>query len=81
METRINLEAEALERGREFFIHGGPRPDGPLSGLWAGESIPELIGDLIDRAEVAGWEDAEFINDAFVEGFEEAEAEEAFTFI
>jgi len=36
--------AEAFERGS---AHGAP----DLSGQWAGESIPELLGDLIDEAE------------------------------
>lgn len=35
--------------GRAAAANGERRTD-PLSGEWAGESIPELIGDLVDEA-------------------------------
>lgn len=36
-----------LIRGTMDFAHG-IHDDAPLSGEWAGESIPELLGDLFD---------------------------------
>lgn len=34
------------ERGRADALEMGERNPAPLSGEWAGESIPELLGDL-----------------------------------
>lgn len=39
-----------------------------LSGEWAGESIKELIGDLIDEAESYGYDIEEEIMNAYEEG-------------
>jgi hypothetical protein len=35
------------ERGTNEAMLGFDRNDSPLSGEWAGESIPELLGDLL----------------------------------
>lgn len=37
------------EAGRTAARNGERRTD-PLSGEWAGESMPEIIGDLVDEA-------------------------------
>ena len=54
-------EQIAFQRGRERG-QGDERADSynaePLSGEWAGESIPELLGDLwadVDDAEIPEW--------------------------
>lgn len=42
----------AYERGREWgkaHHANGRREDAPLSGQWAGESISEIMGDIIRR--------------------------------
>lgn len=41
----------ARRRGADHFAAVGPRESGCLSGEWAGESVAELLGDLIDQAE------------------------------
>jgi hypothetical protein len=48
------LLVSAYERGVSQGTHDrltGLHNDSPLSGEWAGESIPELLGDLIKKAE------------------------------
>lgn len=40
------------ERGKSDALVGY-RNDAPLSGEWAGESIPELLGDLIKEQTIA----------------------------
>lgn len=45
---------EAYERGKQQGWHDklqGYENPTPLSGEWAGESIPEILGDLIAKAE------------------------------
>lgn len=45
---------EAYERGKQQGWHDklqGYENPTPLSGEWAGESIPEILGDLISDAE------------------------------
>jgi hypothetical protein len=45
---------EAYERGKQQGWHDklqGYENPTPLSGEWAGESIPEILGDLIASAE------------------------------
>jgi hypothetical protein len=45
---------EAYERGKQQGWHDklqGYENPTPLSGEWAGESIPEILGDLIANAE------------------------------
>lgn len=42
-------------------------PPAPLSGEWAGESIPELLGDLIDGDDYFD----EQVMDAYEEGYEQ----------
>lgn len=39
------------DRGMAERRAGYDRNDSPLSGEWAGESIPELLGDLIQEGE------------------------------
>jgi hypothetical protein len=56
MEAPTNyITQQAFERGRQHGdcdkADGLPKNDAPLSGEWAGESIVELIGDLIENAE------------------------------
>lgn len=46
-------------RGQDDRLNGMPRNDAPLSGEWAGESITELLGDLI----ISGGDDGDFVND------------------
>jgi hypothetical protein len=50
-----NIIAEARERGHERGEHDAlclaERNDSPLSGEWAGESLNELLGDLLTLAE------------------------------
>jgi hypothetical protein len=59
METDINQQYENLMvtayergrlRGRNDYLRGYENPN-PLSGEWAGESITELLGDLLAKAE------------------------------
>jgi hypothetical protein len=69
METTVDTSAlleelmmQAYERGRwkgrNDYLQGYEN-DSPLSGEWAGESITELLGDLISRAEELSGEDSE----------------------
>lgn len=46
----------------------------PLSGEWAGESIPELLGDLIDESEglVGSGDDLDDASDAICDAYEAA---------
>jgi hypothetical protein len=50
-----NIIAEARERGHDHGVNDGvfsrKRNDSPLSGEWAGESLNELLGDLLALAE------------------------------
>jgi hypothetical protein len=71
METDINQQYENLmvtayergrEKGRNDYLQGY-KNDSPLSGEWAGESITELLGDLISRAEELSGEDSEIAQD------------------
>ena len=48
-------------RGQDDRLNGMPRNDAPLSGEWAGESIMELLGDLI--AQMEGEDEGDFVND------------------
>lgn len=71
------LREEAYDRGKARGANdrasGAPdRSDDILSGEWAGESIPELLGDIIDRLDppyewtiARKWE----IEDAYIEGY------------
>ena len=46
-----NAEARGYERGVNDALALAEKNDFPLSGEWAGESMTELIGDLIAKAE------------------------------
>jgi len=48
-------------RGQDDRLNGMPRNDAPLSGEWAGESINELLGDLI--AQMGDEYEGDFVND------------------
>lgn len=53
MQTLEDIFGEAWMRGHQLGLshkRGGVFNDSPLSGEWAGESIPELLGDLIRQA-------------------------------
>lgn len=56
----------------------GYQNDAPLSGEWAGESIPELLGDLIDAAERYAGDSADIgeiqseLCDSYEEGYRDA---------
>ena len=50
-------------------------PPNFLSGEWAGESIPELLGDLIEEAEENGLD----IEDDILDAYEEAAVDEFWT--
>ena len=73
METAVDTNAlleelmmQAYERGREKGRNDylqGYENDSPLSGEWAGESIAELLGDLISKAEKLSGEDSEIAQD------------------
>jgi hypothetical protein len=69
METTVDTNAlleelmmQSYERGREKGRNDylqGYENDSPLSGEWAGESITELLGDLLAKAEELLGEDSE----------------------
>jgi hypothetical protein len=70
-EEELNQQYETLmvtayERGRmqgrNDYLQGYEN-ESPLSGEWAGESITELLGDLITRAEELSGEDSEIAQD------------------
>jgi hypothetical protein len=46
-----NAEARGYERGANDALALAEKNDFPLSGEWAGESMTELIGDLVAKAE------------------------------
>ena len=53
MKTLEEIFSEARQRGFDRGCNdkaNGYRNDSPLSGEWAGESINELLGDLIEIA-------------------------------
>lgn len=63
--------AQAILRGYyqgKYDKGEGFRNDSPLSGEWAGESIPELLGDLMDEDE----SNLDEICDAYEEGYNNA---------
>jgi len=60
-----NLCREAARRGADFGIGRDFSESGPLSGEWAGESIAELLGDLLDMADALDLDAAPDICDAF----------------
>ncbi len=60
-----NLVREAARRGSDFGIGRDFSESGPLSGEWAGESIPELLGDLLEMAEALDLDAATDLCDAF----------------
>lgn len=69
---------EAQKRGAAHFRRVGPRPNGCLSGEWAGESVNELLGDLIARGVEADpdYLYGDLLSDicaSFESGFENAE--------
>jgi hypothetical protein len=69
-----NTSQETYERFLEGFEDGDPEimdsyAVSPLSGEWAGESIPELLGDLINEGEE---DDIQDILDAYEQAFDEA---------
>lgn len=54
MDTIEYLRAQAYERGRHRGmddVFADCYNEAPLSGEWAGESIEELLGDLMRRAD------------------------------
>ena len=54
MNNTYDLKQTAYERGYTRGINDGANDiynEAPLSGEWAGESIEELLGDLIRRAD------------------------------
>lgn len=71
-------EIEELARARGFVRgradrESGPFPNlSPLSGEWAGESVQELLGDLIEmavRVMVYEWNADEVVCDAYESGY------------
>lgn len=61
------MRVAAYDAGKRHFHDYGYRADGPLSGAWAGESIPELSQQYgFDLWEVD-------LADAFEEGYADAE--------
>ncbi len=70
-------EREAFRRGVLRGQHdkrGGSHNPAPLSGEWAGESIPELLGDLwvdLGTSEVPEWY-LETICDEYENGYQSA---------
>jgi hypothetical protein len=60
-----------FERGQADRAAGVSNP-APLSGEWAGESVREILGDLIDALLAMGCADdeAEWIADDYVAGYE-----------
>lgn len=54
MNNTYDLKQTAYERGYSRGIEDGANDiynEAPLSGEWAGDSIEELLGDLIDKAD------------------------------
>ena len=73
MESLALRIAEAKSRGyRCARIDAGYEysNDSPLSGEWAGGSIPEYLGDLIESDD-----DYEIICEAYESGYEEGQTE------
>jgi hypothetical protein len=69
----MDIYKQAYARGKDHAkydkIEGG-RNDAPLSGEWAGESIPELLGDLIrEIADDADDETLLFLCDEYEQGY------------
>ena len=59
---------EAMERGANFGYGRDFSESGPLSGEWAGESVNELLGDLLAPFEyIADWDAVAAICEAFEE--------------
>lgn len=55
----------------------GYRNDAPLSGEWAGESIPELLGDLYESLPLDQQAEAiEHLCDQYEEGYNDANNQE-----
>lgn len=61
----------AADRGRERGKTDHPG-EGWLSGEWAGCSIPELLGDLVDAVPEANEDADSDLLDALCEAYEEA---------
>jgi hypothetical protein len=79
MKTYKEICSEARQRGFDRGCNdkaNGYRNDSPLSGEWAGESINELLGDLIEIAlKVAPNEDENEIVMAICDDYEEGYTE------
>jgi hypothetical protein len=72
--TRNHPSVIAFERGQERGKgdkEAGYRNESPLSGEWAGESIPELLGDLIIEFADGGSNEQELC-DLYEAGYNEA---------
>ncbi len=61
--NNVKVNQRAFFAGVEHRRTHGDRPDGPLSGAWAGESIPELSA----RYGLDLWDD--IVADCFEDGF------------
>ena len=73
MESLARRVSEAKSRGYECARSDalyGYWNDSPLSGEWAGGSVPELLGDLIESDD-----DYEIICEAYESGYEEGQTE------
>lgn len=67
----ISPYTKAFHRGRLAGFqdaNDGWYCQSPLSGEWAGESIPELLGDLISQAEPTH---SDYVLDAYTTGYDE----------
>lgn len=56
--------SRGYDRGQQYALEGASEPAEWLSGEWAGESIPELLGDLLDRLDPS---DHDEVLDAYCE--------------
>lgn len=72
MKTDEQVLKDARQRGYDRGLADkkeGTHRDGILSGEWAGDSITELLGDLISRTDEDG---EQWVCDEYVAGYEEA---------
>ena len=63
----IEAKSRGYDRGHADALYGF-KNEAPLSGEWAGESIPELLGDLIENDD-----DYEIMCDAYETGYLDAQ--------
>lgn len=72
-------EERGYKRGAYDALCLAEKNDSPLSGEWAGESIPELLGDLLALAEndEHQHEVCEAYEDGYSRGYDDTLAEES----